>query len=320
MLGKWTRQQNQPEAARQIFEQVIGNHPESYFAWRSAVHLDWNVGDFDTVRQLSPTIALPLQRSPLPAGSPTLQELYLLGQDQSAWQQWQTEFKNPQTPTVSEQFTDGLLRLGIGDNLEGIFMVSSLAWRDRPEEKIEYERLKATPAYEHAIYPFPFLELIMGWARERQLNPLLVTALVRQESRFQPDISSVVGAMGLMQVMPDTAAWIAQQTGETDYTLNAPEDNVKLGTWYLDYTHREYANNSLFAVASYNAGPGSVDRWIQEGGFSNADEFVEKIPYPETKGYVESVFGGYWNYLRLYTPDIAAQVNALATNVPSQSP
>ncbi|MEL7523018.1 MAG: hypothetical protein AAGJ80_15640, partial [Cyanobacteria bacterium J06553_1] len=59
------------------------------------------------------------------------------------------------------------------------------------------------------------------------------------------------------------------------------------------------------------AGPGSVDRWIKEGGFANADEFVEKIPYPETKGYISSVFGGYWNYLRLYNPEIAAKVAEL---------
>ncbi len=307
-LGQWSLRLNQPEVARRAFEQVIRQHPESYFAWRSAVHLDWNVGDFDSVRSFMPQISLPHRRSPLPAGSPTLQELYLLGQDATAWAQWQFEFDHPQTPSVSEQFADGLLRLGVGDNLEGIFMVSSLAWRESPAEKQEYAQLKKTSDYWEAIYPFPFASLIIGWAQARSLNPLLVTALVRQESRFQADIKSYVGAVGLMQVMPETAAWISDQTGESGYKLSAPEDNVKLGTWYLDYTHREFANNSLFAVASYNAGPGSVDGWIKEGGFQNADDFVEKIPYPETKGYISSVFGGYWNYLRLYDPEIATKV------------
>ena len=310
-LGKWALDQNQPEVAQQAFEQVIRTHPDSYFAWRSAVHLGWAVGDFETVRDLTPEILLPPKRSPLPVGSPALQELYLLQQDREAWAHWQTEFINLQAPSVAEQFTDGVLRLGVGDNLNGIFMVSSLSWRDLADEKAEYALLKQQPTYWQAIYPFPFLALIMTWAQERQLNPLLVTALMRQESRFQPKIQSVVGAVGLMQVMPETAAWIAGQTGEASYTLDRPEDNVKLGTWYLDYTHQEYANNSLFAVASYNAGPGSVARWIAEGGFANPDEFVEKIPYPETKGYVESVFGGYWNYLRLYNPEVAAKVAAL---------
>ncbi len=310
-LGKWLLRENQPDAARQAFEQVIRNQPQSYFAWRSAVHLDWAVGDFDSVRTFDPTIALPPKRSPLPAGSEALQELYLLGQNEAAWAQWQTEFDNPQDPTVAEQFTDGILRLGVGDNLNGIFMVSSLAWRDDPEDKRKYEQLKQTPLYWQAIYPFPYTQLITRWAQERQLNPLLVTGLVRQESRFQPKIESVVGAVGLMQVMPETAEWIGERTGKTSYTLTVPEDNVEFGTWFLDFTHEQFDDNSLFAVASYNAGPGAVDGWIQEGGFANADEFVEKIPYPETKGYIDSVFGGYWNYLRLYNPEIAAKVAEL---------
>lgn len=307
-LGKWSLRQNQPEVARRAFEQVIREHPDSYFAWRSAVHLDWDVGDFDSVRSYTPQIVLPGKRASLPAGSPTLQELYLLGQDATAWAQWQFEFDNSQKPTVSEQFTDGILRLGVGDNLDGIFMVSSLAWRDLPEEKQEYALLKENPEYWRAIYPFPFAPLILGWAQERALNPLLVTALVRQESRFQADIQSYVGAVGLMQVMPETAAWISDQIGDKSYTLSEPADNVEFGTWYLDFTHREFGNNSLFAVASYNAGPGSVDDWIEKGNYQNADEFVEEIPYPETKGYISSVFGGYWNYLRLYNPEIAAKV------------
>ncbi|MEL6940148.1 MAG: transglycosylase SLT domain-containing protein [Cyanobacteria bacterium J06598_1] len=310
-LGRWRLRENQPDDARKAFEQVIANHPESYYAWRSAIYLDWNVGNFDTVRSFQPKVTLPAKRTPLPTGSAELQELYLLAHNQTAWHQWQTEFLNIQTPTVSEQFTDGVIRLGVGDNLEGIFMVTSLSWRELPEEIAEYEALKNTPTFWQAIYPFPYPELILGWAQERQLNPLLVTALVRQESRFQADIKSVVGAVGLMQVMPETGEWISSQIGEADYTLSAPADNVKFGTWYLDFTHSQYNDNSLYAVASYNAGPGAVSAWIDEKDFANADEFVEQIPYPETKGYVESVFGGYWNYLRLYDPVIAEQVNAL---------
>ncbi len=310
-LGKWRYAQNQPDEARAAFENVIRNHPESYYAWRSAVHLDWEVGDFDTVRTFRPDIVLPSRRQPLPIGSETLQELYLLGHNQTAWSQWQTEFVNQQMPTVAEQFADGVLRLGIGDNLDGIFMVSSLGWRDRPTEITEYQRLKQTPTYAQTIYPFPFSDLILGGAQDNNLNPLLVTALVRQESRFEPDIRSVVGAVGLMQVMPATGEWISQQIDQASYVLSEPKDNVKFGTWYLDYTHREFADNSLFAVASYNAGPGAVSSWIAEKQFANADEFVEIIPYPETKGYVESVFGGYWNYLRTYNPEIAAKVDAL---------
>ncbi|TVQ08480.1 MAG: lytic transglycosylase domain-containing protein [Leptolyngbya sp. DLM2.Bin27] len=310
-VGKWANQLGQPEVAQSALESVIARHPESYYAWRSAVALGWNVGDFTTVRSKVPVVAPPSQRTPLPAGSDKLQELYLLGQDQRAWQQWQLEYDNYQDPTPKEQFTDGKLRLVAYDNLNGIFQVSSLALADDPADLKIVQDLKQRPDFWHGVYPLPYADLITTWSANRQLNPLLVAALIRQESRFEHKIRSGVGAAGLMQVMPATAEWIKDRAGLETFDLNDPTDNIKLGTWYLDYTHAEYDNHSLFAVASYNAGPGAVARWINRGGFVDADDFAEKIPYPETKGYVRAVFGGYWNYLRLYDPVIAEQVETL---------
>jgi soluble lytic murein transglycosylase len=309
--GKWMARAGQTQQATQRFEQVVRDHPESYFAWRSAVALGWDVGDFRTVRSLQPEIRLPAQRQPLPVGSETLQELYLLGQDQDAWALWKAEFDNVQSPTVEEQFTDGVLRIGVGDNLDGIFMMSSLRWRDEPAEKATHQKLQQHPAYWQTLYPFPYEGLIANWSAKRGLNPLLVTALIRQESRFQPRIRSVVGATGLMQVMPETADWIQSKTGIAIDNLENPDDNISLGTWYLDYTHEEYGDDSLYAVASYNAGPGNVADWIARGNYLDDDDFAHKIPFPETKDYIRSVFGGYWNYLRLYNPDIARRIETL---------
>jgi soluble lytic murein transglycosylase len=203
------------------------------------------------------------------------------------------------------------MRQSQGDYLDGIYQVASLADGSTPEKQQAFAELGQRPDYWHGVYPFPYANLIQTWAAQRQINPLLVVALIRQESRFSPKIRSAVGATGLMQVMPDTARWIKQSTGLDGYDLTDPEDSIQLGTWYLDHTHAEYNNHSLFAVASYNAGPGNVAKWIQRGGYSDADDFAEKIPFPETKGYIRSVFGGYWNYLRLYDPGIAAQVKQL---------
>ncbi|MEB3289692.1 MAG: transglycosylase SLT domain-containing protein [Leptolyngbya sp.] len=307
--GQWASGLGQTDAAKTLWEQVIAIHPESYFAWRSAVHLGWEVGDFKTVRDQVPALAPLTRRSPLPAGSETLNELYLIGQDRAAWERWQTEYVNRQDPSVLERFVDGLMRQTQGDYLDGIYQVASLAWVDEPEEIEAYQTLKQTPDYWHGVYPFPYADLIQTWAARRQINPLLVLALIRQESRFMPRIRSVAGATGLMQVMPDTAAWIKDREPTiTDYDITDPHDNIKLGTWYLDYTHREYGNNSMFAIASYNAGPGNVANWINRGGYRNDDDFADNIPFPETRGYIQSVFGNYWNYLRLYDPAIAAQV------------
>ncbi|MDJ1169523.1 transglycosylase SLT domain-containing protein [Roseofilum sp. BLCC_M154] len=311
-VGKWAQKLGRERDAKAAYEYVLQRYPESYYAWRSALMLGWNVGDFTTVRYLQADVEYSAPRPLLPAGSETLKELHQLGQDRDAWALWQVEFTNPMEPTVAQQFTDGIMRLQIGDYIDGIFMLDSLAWRDDPEEQKQYQMLRQQLAYWQALYPFPYLEPIQSWSKDRQLNPLLVTALMRQESRFMPQIKSVVGATGLMQVMPETAEWIAGQINLASYELDNPNDNIKLGTWYLNYTHSEYNNNSLLAVASYNAGPGNVADWLNRFGFRDPDDFVEKIPFPETYGYVKSVFGNYWNYLRLYNPEIAqkmAEVN-----------
>ena len=307
-VGKWATQLGKSKEAKETFEFVLATYPQSYYAWRSADMLGWNVGDFSSVRDLKPAVARPTARPPLPVGSDALRELYQLGQDQDAWKLWQVEFQNAETPTVAEQFTDGVMRLGIGDHLDGIFMVSHLSQRETAEELQQYRALKQQMGYWYALYPFPYLEPIEAWSQERQLNPLLVTALIRQESRFMPNITSSAGAKGLMQVMPDTGAWIAKQIKLKEYQLAEPDDNIKLGTWYLDYTHDEYANNSMLAVASYNAGPGAVGDWIAKKGLGDPDQFVESIPYDETRGYVKSVFENYWNYLRLYNPEISQKL------------
>jgi soluble lytic murein transglycosylase len=311
-VGKWATQLNNLDDAKKAYEHVLTHYPDSYYAWRSANYLGWDVGDFTSVRTQTPELMKPSKRTTLPEGSETLKELHRLGQDQDAWGLWQAEFQASPQPTTAEQFTDGMMRLGVGDNLAGIFMMSSLDWRPSDADDSKFETAKQTSAYWQALYPFPFQDTIVKWSNERALNPVLVTALIRQESRFEPQIKSVANAAGLMQVIPSTASWISQQTGVVDYDMTNPASNIEFGTWYLDYTHREYNNNSLFAVASYNAGPGNVANWINRFGFSDPDVFVEQIPFPETKGYVEAVFENYWNYLRIYNPAIAQQLSELS--------
>ncbi|MBW4443804.1 MAG: transglycosylase SLT domain-containing protein [Plectolyngbya sp. WJT66-NPBG17] len=306
--GKWAQTIGNNDQAAKLFQKVLSDHPESYYAWRSAAILGWNVGDFNTVRSMNPQVQKPLFRPELAAGSPALKELYQLGQDRDAWSHWQIEFQNRVKPSIAEQFTDGVMRLGVGENLDGIYMIGSLRDRETPEDKAQYQQLRKQVDYWQALYPFPYVETIENWSQQRQLNPMLVTALIRQESRFEPNIKSSVGAVGLMQVMPETGEYIANNIKVKDFKLADPDTNIKFGTWYLDYTHLEYNNNSMLAVASYNAGPGAVAGWLSKAKTQDPDEFIEAIPYPETKGYVKSVLGNYWNYLRLYNPDISQRV------------
>jgi soluble lytic murein transglycosylase len=316
-VGKWATILGKQEEAVTAYKSVISEFPYSYYAWRSASILGLNVGNFDSLRLMNPTI-IPFQRPVPPAGSETFKELYLLGQDRDAWLQWETEFQSKNQPSVAEEFTEGLMKLTKGEYLAGIEKIAKLEDREKPAEKAEYQALSKKSIYWQARYPFPYFQEIEKWSISRQLNPLLVTALMRQESRFQTKIKSPVGATGLMQVMPSTAAWIAPQMNADIKKINLENanDNIMLGTWYLDYTHRQYNNNSMLAIASYNAGPGNVAKWLQTIPKRDPDEFVEEIPFDETKNYVRQVFGNYWNYLRLYNPEVSNLVSKYSQEHP----
>jgi soluble lytic murein transglycosylase len=314
--GKWAKQLGKNDQAKTYFEGAIAKYPQSYYAWRSAVYLGWKVGDFTTISDLNPPVAYPHQRPKLTAGSDAVKELYQIGQDQDASTLWAAEFTNKSQATVAEQFTDGLIKLASGKYLQAIDKIAKLEDRETAQEQAEYKALKQQTAYWYALYPFPYLDLIENSSKTNKINPLLVTALIRQESRFETDVKSVVGATGLMQLMPTTAAWVAKQINLTNYQLEKPTDNISLGTKFLKHSHETYKNNSLLAVASYNAGSGNVGKWLTEKGYNDPDEFVENIPFDETNWYVKNVFGNYWNYLRLYNTEISEQVAKIAPDQP----
>ncbi|MEM8830987.1 MAG: transglycosylase SLT domain-containing protein [Cyanobacteria bacterium P01_G01_bin.19] len=309
--GKWATDLGQPTKAKMAFEQIIRQYPQSYWAWRSAVMLGWDVGDFDRLRPLTPELDLNTSYSPLPKGSPALQELYLLGQYYDANLMLQAQIEQPQKLTVSEQFSEGVLKIALGEYSEGMQEIWDLTRRETPQEIEEWKSLRQTPAYWHNLFPFPYQDKILNYARQEDINPLLTISVMRKESTFNPEIDSIVGAVGLMQIVPPTAEWVAGQIELPEYSLTDPEDNIRIGTWYLQHNHHRYEDSSLYAVASYNAGTGNVNSWLNRFDTQDSDRFVEQIPFPETKDYVEGVFGNYWNYLRLYNPEIRQKVNSM---------
>lgn len=309
--GKWATEINRPQAAKKTFQQIIKLYPQTYWAWRSAVMLGWDVGDFDRVRDLTPALDLSKTYRPLTVGSSALQELYLLGQYHDAWLLLQSEIEHPQQMSVDEQFTEGVLRLELGQYSQGMQQIWDLSERETPQELAQWRKLRQTKTYWHSLFPFPYETEILKYAKQDDINPLLSISVMRKESTFNPTIDSVVGAVGLMQIVPPTAKWVARQIDMSEYSLTNPEDNIKIGTWYLGHNHHRYEDDSLLAVASYNAGTGNVNDWLERYDISDRDGFVEQIPFPETKDYVEGVFGNYWNYLRLYNPEIRDRVARL---------
>jgi soluble lytic murein transglycosylase len=308
--AKWAQELDRTNLAKTTWEKIIKLYPQSYWAWRAAVKLGW-VEDFTQLRSLSPTLDLAKIYSPLPTGSEALQELYLLGQYRDAWLLLQSEFERPQSLDVDEQFTEGLLKIELGRYSEGMQEIWNLTKRDTLQELQQWRTLRQSSAYWYGLFPFPHQKLILQYARKNQINPLLAISVMRKESTFNPEIESVVGAVGLMQIVPPTARWVGERLELSDYSLVDPEDNIEIGFWYLKHNHQRYDDDSLLAVASYNAGTGNVNAWLDRYELDDRDRFVELIPFPETKDYVEGVFGNYWNYLQLYNPEIRQKIEDL---------
>jgi len=154
-------------------------------------------------------------------------------------------------------------------------------------------------------YPLAYWDLIQQKTQERGLDPHLVLALIRQESLFNARARSPAAALGLMQLIPPTAARVAKQIGlpaPTQEKLFEPELNITLGTQYLKDLMERYSNNWFKAIAAYNAGEAAVDRWEKEILTDDIEEFVERIPYLETRGYVKLVLRNHRIYKRLYEP------------------
>lgn len=151
-------------------------------------------------------------------------------------------------------------------------------------------------------FPLHYSEKINHIAHKNRLDSAIVISLIKEESCFNPKAVSGSNACGLMQLLPSTASYIASKRGiiySGRSMLFNPEKNIRLGSNYLKYLY-DNTGNMLYAVASYNAGPGAVQKWLKESKTSDPDEFVEDIPYQETQDYVKKVYRSYWCYSRLY--------------------
>lgn len=152
-----------------------------------------------------------------------------------------------------------------------------------------------------AGYPQAYGDLVASHAAGNGLSEGLVYALIRAESGFSPAIKSPAGAIGLMQLMPATAKQTAREKGEFNPArLTIPEYNIKLGTRHLRDLLQDYNGEAVYAIAAYNAGAAAVDRWRKGMKGAAMDEFIESIPYQETRDYVKKVYASAATYRRLY--------------------
>jgi soluble lytic murein transglycosylase len=144
--------------------------------------------------------------------------------------------------------------------------------------------VEAEPAwYLRARYPLEYEHIVRGHARNYDLDPALLAAVIYAESRFDPEVESPAGAVGLMQLLPETAKGIALRTGGTRFVvsdLRDPEINVRYGSWYLSHLRDRYQGDMRLALAAYHAGQGNVDEWLGDGAgivFSETQDYVDEV-------------------------------------------
>ena len=153
------------------------------------------------------------------------------------------------------------------------------------------------------IYPDKYKEIVERYSREYGVDNKLVLAIIKSESNFNPNVKSHKGAIGLMQLMENTAIEISQKIGIEEENikekLSDPETNIRIGTKYLSDLIEKYDNIEL-ALTAYNAGTGNVEKWIEEKVIKSDGSDIEKVPFKETNKYVRTTLRNYRIYEDLY--------------------
>lgn len=166
---------------------------------------------------------------------------------------------------------------------------------------LEVHMLRFNPDWK-LMYPYAFREIIEPVSKAADVDPFLLLSLMRAESVYDEDAQSHVGAQGLMQIMPFTAVRLARVMRDSDFELSElrhPEINISYAAFYVRMLADYYKGNTILAVAAYNGGPASVDRWLSNYGDLEMDELVESMTFRETRRYVKSVFRnlGYYKFI-----------------------
>lgn len=284
-LARIGERRNRPQDAGQLYGTLLKDYPFGFYA---AWH---RTGSGAT----APWEPLPagLPEPELPPGSQRVQALAELGILDEA----RAELAPLKTPgTLPAAHLPGLARL---QQLAGDFHGSILTFhQNRPAT---WER--STLPFWRLGYPRPYADLITRYSAAYTLPESLVLALTKAESSFRADVKSHAGAIGLMQLMPATARLTAGHKGKEPYNplrLTDPEHNISLGTKHLRELLDRYRQDAVFTLAAYNAGSGAVNRWRAAFGTLERDEFIENIPYQETRDYVKKIVAAAAIYQALY--------------------
>jgi soluble lytic murein transglycosylase len=312
-LGRVAQQRDAPSNAQALYERVAMDYPLHYYSLRAREQL----------RQLSvppPLVAVPNDNThwPWENGAPVL--LPSSTTQQITPTQFHLirvqEFQHLQMRRNAQAEIGALAALLPRSQASDYFLAKLFAQTDH--HLAAFRRLNQiistlTPVqiqglpreFWSLLYPKTFWDYITPHATRHGLSPYLVLSLIRQESAFDPRAYSHAGARGLMQLLPSTARIVARQTSGRRFSLHMlfePQANIQLGTYYFSHQLQQFDHNPVFALAAYNAGPHRVEEWRQRWPDLPMDEFIEQIPFKETRLYVKLILRNLLIYEYLYHP------------------
>jgi soluble lytic murein transglycosylase len=314
LLGVALLQQGRRDEAQRQFESVVGDHPLSWAALASSARLTQMGRPLPAL--IPPNPEQGVEPAPLELTWPPkvwlLKSLGLDVEAERALSKASRSFSEAHAPRGGEALCKAYSEL------------SSARARYRHAQRIvrrgvlERAVNLATAWLWDCIYPRPYAPLVASVANEAGLDPSLIYAVMRQESAFDPGVTSGAGARGLLQLMPATATKLAaERLGGRQVNLYSAPDNLQLGGLYLASLTQRLRSVPL-AVAAYNAGPAAVGRWLAAAPKLPLDVFVAAIPYAETRQYVQKVIGNWARYRYLEGGEGAVPALELALPAPSE--
>ena len=264
------------ESADNYYKKVLTEYPDSYYAFRASYNLYKDDG-FLPFLELNPKpVVFPYRKS-------LDNNLVVKLADLKDYDLVEELCKN-----------DKFIQSWVAHE-KGNYTISSVLARNAMEEI--YPKPHFNDLRWRLVYPLHYYEVVTQLKGNN--NPIILEAIIKEESHFNPYAKSSVGADGLMQLMPATFTEVLQKNN-IPQSMNTETKSIAAGSIYYSSLKRALGNKDLYAISAYNGGIGSVMDWFSKIKYSDTDEFVEQIPYPETKNYVKKVLRTYWMYGNIY--------------------
>jgi soluble lytic murein transglycosylase len=285
------------------WRKIIASDPLSYYAILSARRL----GTPAPIASIAPDTAASPLAPPVDSAITRAAELEGLGMETEA--RFEVDYAlQTASGLPAGVFGAGVALARVGEAHRAV----SIGWRlvDRSDSAWRDPRVL------RLIYPLAYGDTLAELARAKGLDPALVAAIVRQESAFNPHAVSVVGARGLMQIMPSVGRGLAvsRRLDPSDPTLlDEPGVNLTFGVAHLATFFALEGGSVVRTLAAYNAGPSRVAAWVTKRGSDDPEVFVERIPFPETRDYVRAILRGREVYAKLYDLAMADHANPAST-------